>query len=86
MLEIYALLQCLTVCLDATSLRQLGAIVPAFLSMTGRVTMLGISRWTDEGGSYRTCSVFSRHRSIGASSTGVLFVTSFGMQKPRISL
>jgi len=58
MLEIYALLQCLTVCLDATSLRQLGAIVPAFLSMTGRVTMLGISRWTDEGGSYRTVQRF----------------------------
>ena len=24
------------------------------LAMTGRVTMLGISRWTEKGGSYRT--------------------------------
>jgi putative transposase len=26
--------------------------------MTGRVTMLGISRWTEEGGSYRTVQRF----------------------------
>lgn len=29
-------------------------IITAMLVMTGRVTMLGISRWTDKGGSYRT--------------------------------
>jgi hypothetical protein len=28
------------------------------LAMTGRVTMLGISRWTDKGGSYRTVQRF----------------------------
>jgi putative transposase len=28
------------------------------LAMTGRVTMLGISRWTEEGGSYRTIQRF----------------------------
>jgi putative transposase len=28
------------------------------LAMTGRVTMLGISRWTDQGGSYRTIQRF----------------------------
>jgi hypothetical protein len=28
------------------------------LAMTGRVTMLGISRWTDKGGSYRTIQRF----------------------------
>lgn len=58
MFSIDALLQCLTVCLDATSLRQLIAIAPALLAMPGRVTMLGISRWTDEGGSYRTVQRF----------------------------
>jgi len=58
MFEIYALLQCLTGCLDATSLRQLSVIVPALLAMPGRVTMLGISRWTEEGGSYRTVQRF----------------------------
>lgn len=58
MFEICALLQCLTGCLDATSLRQLSVIVPALLAMPGRVTMLGISRWTEEGGSYRTIQRF----------------------------
>lgn len=58
MVSIDALLQCLTVCLSATSLRQLGVIVPAMLAMTGRVSMRGISRWTDEGGSYRSVQRF----------------------------
>lgn len=30
----------------------------AMLAMTGRITMLGISRWSDEGGSYRTIQRF----------------------------
>lgn len=58
MLKIHAFLKCLTDCLDATSLRQLGVIVPALLAITGRVTMLGLSRWTDAGGSYRTVQRF----------------------------
>lgn len=33
-------------------------IAQAMLSMTGRVTMLGISRWTGKGGSYRTIQRF----------------------------
>jgi IS4 transposase len=33
-------------------------IIPAMLAMTGRVTMLGISRWTEKGGSYRTVQRF----------------------------
>ena len=56
--EVYALLQCLTVCLDSTMLGQLDVIAPAILAMTGRVTMLGISRWTEKGGSYRTVQRF----------------------------
>jgi len=56
--EIIILLQCLSQCLDKTSLRQLNSIVPAMLAMTGRVTMLGISRWTEQGGSYRTIQRF----------------------------
>jgi len=32
--------------------------MPAMLAMTGRVTMLGISRWTEKGGSYRTVQRF----------------------------
>ena len=57
-MDIIIVLQCLSQCLDKTTLRQLGCIVPAVLAMTGRVTMLGISRWTEPGGSYRTIQRF----------------------------
>jgi putative transposase len=56
--DIVIILGCLSQCLDKTSLRQLNSIVPAMLAMTGRVTMLGISRWTEKGGSYRTIQRF----------------------------
>jgi len=39
-------------------LRQFSRIILALLAMTGRVTMLGISRWTEAGGSYRTVQRF----------------------------
>jgi putative transposase len=58
MADIIIILQCLSQCLDKTTLRQLSYIVPAMLAMTGRVTMLGISRWTEKGGSYRTIQRF----------------------------
>jgi len=51
-------LQCLKTCLNSNTLSHLTIIVTALLSMTGRVTMLGISRWTGEGGSYRTVQRF----------------------------
>ena len=56
--DIIIVLHCLSQCLDKTTLRQLSCIVPAMLAMTGRVTMLGISRWTEKGGSYRTIQRF----------------------------
>ena len=56
--DIVIILGCLSQCLDKTRLRQLNSIVPAMLAMTGRVTMLGISRWTEKGGSYRTIQRF----------------------------
>jgi putative transposase len=58
MVEIIALFSCLDQCLEARTLKQLGRIVPAVLAMTGRVTMLGISRWSGQGGSYRTVQRF----------------------------
>ena len=59
----------------STTWRQLSRIALALLVMTGRVTMLGLSRWAGTGGSYRTvqrvfstvipwailCWVFFRH-------------------------
>ena len=56
--DIISVLLCLSQCLDKTTLRQLGYIVPAMLAMTGRVTMVGVSRWTEPGGSYRTIQRF----------------------------
>ncbi len=56
--DVLALLQCLAPLLPATTLGQLRLIIVAVLAMTGRVTMLGISRWTEKGGSYRTVQRF----------------------------
>ncbi len=56
--DIMSLLACLSQCLDATALRQLRCVSEAMLSMTGRVTMRGLSRWTNKGGSYRTVQRF----------------------------
>jgi putative transposase len=57
-MAIVALLQCLQPAVSKTTLRQFSCIVMALLVMTGRVTMLGISRWAGQGGSYRTVQRF----------------------------
>jgi putative transposase len=57
-MDILALLQHLNPIVSKTTLRQMSLIINALLAMTGRVTMLGISRWTDKGGSYRTVQRF----------------------------
>jgi putative transposase len=54
MTDIFALFQCLHPYMTPTTLRQCSRMVSAMLMMTGRVTMLGISRWAGKGGSYRT--------------------------------
>ena len=51
-MAIITLLTVLSQCLDETSISQLSIIVTALL------TMLGISRWTEQGGSYRTIQRF----------------------------
>ena len=56
--DILALLLCLQPALTPTTLRQFSRIAFGLLAMTGRVTMLGISRWTGDGGSYRTVQRF----------------------------
>ncbi|MDR3577867.1 MAG: transposase [Anaerolineaceae bacterium] len=44
--------------LSKTTLRQMNQIIIAMLSMTGRITILGLSRWAGEGSSYRTIQRF----------------------------
>ena len=56
--DMIIVLTCLSQYLAPTTLRQLSRVTEAMLSMTGRVTMKGISRWAGQGGSYRTMQRF----------------------------
>src|SRR6266581_3803049 len=58
MLDIIIVFTCLSQYLAPTTLRHLHRVTEAMLSMTGRVTMKGLARWTDQGGSYRTVQPF----------------------------
>lgn len=58
MIDIVACLQCTCPHMTLTTMRQLSRIILALLAMTGRVTMLGLSRWAGKGGSYRTVQRF----------------------------
>ncbi|ADI63481.1 transposase ['Nostoc azollae' 0708] len=58
MFDILTLLQSLLPEIKVTTMRQLSSFVMAMLVMSGRVTMLGISRWAGIGGSYRTVMRF----------------------------
>ena len=57
-MDIVTLLACCSTLTTSVSLRHLAIIAQAILTMTGRVTMSGISRWSEEGGSYRTIQRF----------------------------
>ena len=54
MTEILALLQNIAPLLAPTTVRQLSHVIFGMLVASGRITMLGLSRWTEKGGSYRT--------------------------------
>src|SRR5256714_3745137 len=58
MMDIVALCHCLRPHLTATTVRQLSRIMLALLVITGRITMLALSRWAGPGGSYRTVQRF----------------------------
>lgn len=58
MTEILALLQNIAPLLEKTTFRQMSQVVYGMLVASGRLTMLGLSRWTEEGGSYRTIQRF----------------------------
>lgn len=63
MTEILALLQNIAPLLEKTVLRQMTQVLSGILVASGRITMLGISRWTEKGGSYRTVQRFY-HRAL----------------------
>ncbi len=58
MQEIIRALSSIDNILDRKTFKHLAIFVEAILSMTGRVTMLGMSRWSEDGGSYRTIQRF----------------------------
>jgi len=60
--NILPLLLALSPALSPTTCRQLHRIVVALLAMTGRITQLGLSRWSDKGGSYRSIQRFFHTR------------------------
>ena len=58
MYDILSLFSVLYPHLSRTTVRQFSHVVIGVLAMTGPVSMLNISRWTSEGGSYRTLQRF----------------------------
>ena len=72
------ILSCLKSLLDPTTFNQLTAICQAMLCMSGRITMLGISRWSEKGGSYRTIQRFFK-KTIPWSQLNWAFI------KPRLT-
>ena len=58
MTEILALLQIIATQIEKTTLRQMSQVIFGMLVVSGRITMLGLSRWTEKGGSYRTIQRF----------------------------
>ncbi len=56
--ELNTIFVCLYPLLERKTYRQLLLVTQALLAMTGRITMLGISRWAGIGGSYRTIQRF----------------------------
>ena len=58
MYDILSLFSVLYPHLSTTTVRQFSRVVLGLLAMTGQVNMLNISRWTSEGGSYRTVQRF----------------------------
>src|SRR5512138_121574 len=58
MIAILPFLLCLYPEVSMTTIRQFSHIALGLLAMTGRVSMLGISRWSAKGGSYRTVQRF----------------------------
>ena len=58
MTDILALLQNIAPLLEKTTFRRMSQVLFGMLVASGRITMLGLSRWTEKGGSYRTIQRF----------------------------
>ena len=66
--EIIAILNTVSPHLKARTLKQMTLLIEAMLSMTGRVTMLSLSRWTEKGGrSDGTAFFLRKNRVVGVT-------------------
>jgi DDE superfamily endonuclease len=57
-MDILTLFSCFQPLATSVTVGHFAIIAEAILTMSGRITMLGISRWTPKGGSYRTVQRF----------------------------
>ena len=62
---------------------QLIIIINAMLSIKGRITMLGLSRWSEKGGSYRTINRFF-HSNIDWVSLNWMIIKSYLLKKDSV--
>lgn len=80
-MDILTLFACCSPFGSAVTLRQLAIIAQAILTMTGRVTMRGISRWAEKGGSYRNIQRFYATKVPWAELKVKFFETHFFQSK-----
>jgi putative transposase len=75
MTEIVALLQNITPVVGPTVLKQMSQVIYGLLISYGRITMLEISRWTEQGGSYRTIQRWYHSKLLWLPILWVLFTS-----------
>ncbi len=85
MKEIITLLNCIAPIIEHKKQKQLAIIIQALLSMRGRITMLGLSRWSEKGGSYRTIGRFF-HSEINWEEVNWRFIKKHLIKKKSIYL
>ena len=71
--KIITLISCLSDIIERKELKQFQIIIHAILTMRGRITMKGLSRWSEKGGSYSTINRFF-HSEIDWLTINWLFI------------
>src|SRR5512139_3897819 len=75
MTEIVALLQTIAPVISPTVLKQMSHVIHGVLITNGRLTMLEISRWTEQGGSYRTIQRWYHSKLVWLQIMWILFMS-----------
>jgi putative transposase len=80
MTDILALLQSIAPLISKTTFRQMSHVIFGMLVITGRMTMLGLSRWTEAGGSYRTIQRWYHNKLLWLQIQWIFFTSQ--LRKP----